>query len=197
MMSRVIAITGQSGSGKTTISKYYRENNYTVVDCDEIAKNAHNNADCLKELVKEFSEDILVNGKLDKKELSKKAFINKQTIKKLTDITHPFIIQDILKEVNKAKANKEKIIFVDGAVIINHDFEKYCDEFIVVISEIESQLKRIMERDNISLEKAQLRIKNQDTNESMLKKANYVIENNSTLENLILSAQSTLKKILK
>ncbi len=196
MRNRVIAITGQSGSGKSTVSKCYQDKGFKVIDCDEIVKTVHHNKDCQVELIKEFGDDIIENGEINTKILSQKAFLNDKTLQKLTDITHPFIIKVILDTILEYHKNGDNIVFVDGAVIIGHEFEKYCDEFIVVLADYNKQIDRIAKRDNISKEKAEKRIKRQTSYTNMLFKANYVVSNNAGLELLLNQAEFVLKQIL-
>ncbi len=197
MKNRVIAITGQSGSGKSTVSKYYNQKGYKVIDCDEIVKTVHDNIECQKELSKEFGEDIIENGKINKFILTKKAFQDEKTLQRLTDITHPFIIYDILKLIKEYHSQGNNIVFVDGAVIIGHEFEKYCDTFIVVHSECDAQIERIMKRDNISHEKAEARIRKQTSYKEMFLKADYVINNNQNFNYLIQKSDEVLKDIIE
>ena len=80
--------------------------------------------------------------------------------------------------------NGNNIVIVDGAVIIGHDFEKYCDKFIVILCDKERQYERLIKRDGISLQQAQNRIAKQTKLEVLLSKADYLVYNNTTLEEL-------------
>ncbi|MEG1801586.1 MAG: dephospho-CoA kinase, partial [Oscillospiraceae bacterium] len=72
------------------------------------------------------------------------AFKDTQSLEVLTEITHPFIIDKILKLVQDSFSKGEKVVFVDGAVIIGHSFEKYCDKIIVVTASLENQCNRLI-----------------------------------------------------
>lgn len=193
----IVAITGQSGCGKSTLSAFYRSRGYTVIDCDEIARQIHDNADCQLQLRECFGRDIISGGVLDKKLLSRRAFASADGVQKLTDITHPFIIREILRLADRAFDSGEKIVFVDGAVIINHDFEKYCDRFVVVVAGEEVQCARLEKRDGITRQQAMERIKKQTPYSDMLKKADYVINNNKEIDSLIFQRRIVLKQIEK
>ncbi len=194
---KVIAITGRSASGKSTVSSVYKNLGFTVLDADLSAKKAVSNQKCLEKLVEAFGMQIISNGQLNRKLLAKTAFESADNTKLLTDITHPFIENLLLNDINTAKNNKEKIVFVDGAVIIGFIFEKHCDEFIVVTSPIEKALKRIIKRDGISRESALMRLDKQLPEEEYLKAANYIIKNNYDKKRLEKDALDVLNKVLK
>ena len=195
---KIVAITGQSGSGKSTLASFYASKGLTVIDCDQVAKEVHGIKECLDSLSAYFGEDIITGeGTLDKKLLSQRAFASREGTQALTDITHPFIIDLILKKADAAFKSGNNIVFVDGAVIIGHDFEQYCDEFIVVVAGLDVQCERIMKRDGITREQAEERISQQTPIIQMIKKADYIVYNNSSLEKLFYQGELVLQQIAR
>lgn len=128
----VVAITGQSGCGKSNLGRYYASKGYTVIDCDKVAADIHSNTECQQQLCSAFGSEVVKDGVVDRAVLAKKAFADAQSLQLLTDITHPFIIKEILSKIENAQSD---IVFVDGAVIIGHSFESYCHKFIVVVTD--------------------------------------------------------------
>ena len=118
-----VAITGQSGCGKSTLSAFYTSRGYKVIDCDVVAKEIRSFPECQQQLAEHFGADIIFEGQIDTKLLSMRAFASEENLQKLTDITHPFIIAEILRQANEAFDKGDELVFVDGAVIIGHDFE--------------------------------------------------------------------------
>ncbi len=192
---QIIAVTGQSGSGKSTLSAFYSSKGHVVIDSDKVAKEVRDLPECRQELCEEFGSDILVNGRISPDVLSKKAFSDVIGVRKLTRITHPYIIRKILKRANSAFDKGEKMVFVDGAVIIGREFEKYCDKFIVVVVSPEIRVKRIVSRDKITFQKAMERISLQTPYPEMIKKADYVVGNNSAPEDLIVQGEFVYRRI--
>ena len=92
----IIAITGQSGCGKSTLSSYYRSKGFTVIDCDVVAKEVRDIPECQKELSLRFGGDIVEEGVINTRKLSARAFGSPTGVRTLTDITHPYIINEIL-----------------------------------------------------------------------------------------------------
>ena len=191
----IVAITGQSGCGKSTLSAFYSSRGYKVVDCDVVAKDIRTFPECQQQLAEHFGVDIIFEGQIDTKLLSQRAFVSAENLQKLTDITHPFIVAEILRQANEAFDKGDKLVFVDGAVIIGHSFEKYCDKFIIVVAELETQCARLMKRDNITFEQAQTRILKQTPYSDMLKKADYVINNNKDVQGLILQGELVIRQL--
>ena len=191
----IVALTGQSGVGKSSLANFFVDNDVPVIDCDEIAKEIHSVVDCQIQLCQEFGADILQNGLIDKQLLAQKAFSSPESLQKLTEITHPFIINKILSDADNYFKMGNTTVIVDGAVIIGHDFEKYCDKFIVILCQRESQYQRLIKRDGISLQQAQNRIAKQTKLEDMLCKADYIVYNNGTMEELENQGNYILKSL--
>ncbi len=195
---KVVAITGRSGSGKSTVAKIFTAQNFTVLDADAAAKRAlQKGSECIAKLAIAFGNDIVLeNGEIDKKLLAQRAFQTSEGAKTLTDITHPKIVSILASDIKNAWKKGEKLIFVDGAVIIGGLFEKYCDEFIVVTAPDAEAVKRITARDGITKQLANKRLSAQKTLAEMMEKANYIIKNNADSASLEKAALSVLGEIV-
>ena len=178
----IIGLTGGIASGKSTVSKYLAEKGFKVYDADKIAKNISEEKYVQEEIIATFGDKILdKNGNVDRKKLKEIVFENKDKLKKLNGIIHPKVI-DFYKKL-KEKNTNEMIIF-DVPLLFESGLDKICDKILVVISDYEVQLDRIVERDKIDRELASKIVKAQLSNEERIKKADVVIENNSNLEDL-------------
>ncbi len=168
-----------------------------MIDCDKVAKEVREIPACIDALSKAFGRDIVKDGGIDKALLAQKAFDSRESLQKLTDVTHPFIIREILDRTEAAFGRGERLVFVDGAVIIGHDFEQYCHKFIVVVISEEKQIARLMSRDSLTREQAKNRFLKQTTYSDMLKKADYVINNNTDIQSLIVQGEFVLQQLEK
>jgi len=178
----IIGLTGGIASGKSTVSKYLAEKGFKVYDADRIAKNISEKKSVQEEIILTFGNEILdENGNVDRKKLKEIVFENKEKLKQLNAIIHPKVI-DFYKELKEQ--NTDKIIIFDVPLLFESGIDKLCDKILVVISDYEIQLNRIVERDKIDRELAEKIIKSQLSNEERIKKADVVIENNSSLEDL-------------
>jgi len=179
----IIGLTGGIASGKSTVSKYLAEKGFKVYDADKIAKDISEKKSVQEEIILTFGNKILdENGNIDRKKLKEVVFENKEKLKQLNAIIHPKVI-DFYKKL-KEKKNTDEIIVFDVPLLFESGIDKFCDKILVVISDYEIQLNRIVERDKIDRELASKIIKSQLSNEERIKKADVVIENNSSLEDL-------------
>ena len=178
----IIGLTGGIASGKSTVSKYLAEKGFKVYDADKIAKNISEEKYVQEEIIATFGDKILdKNGNVDRKKLKEIVFENKDKLEKLNGIIHPKVI-DFYKKLKEK--NIDEVIIFDVPLLFESGLDKICDKILVVISDYEVQLDRIVERDKIDRELAEKIIKAQLSNEERIKNADVVIENNSNLEDL-------------
>lgn len=195
----VVALTGRSGCGKSTVAEYFRAAGYPVLDADKAAAAIMvEYPACVQELAAAFGADILdEEGKLLRRKLADRAFAAPEGQKKLTGITHPYIIRSLLEKIAAEAARGAKLVFVDGAVIVGEAFEQYCEKIVVVDAPEEQQVKRLCARDGITPEQARRRIGAQLSRERLNAAADAVICNDSTPENLLAQAQNVLQALCK
>ena len=194
----IIGLTGGIGSGKSTVSKFLREFGITVVDADEISRElVRPGMPAWKDIVEKFGQDILLSdGTIDRAKLGKEVFASPEQLKRLNEITHPRIIGETKKRVSKLKLNKPEIpIVVDAALLIESGYYKEMDKVLVVDADEELRVKRIMERDLLSIAEIKKRIQAQMPLKEKLKYADIVIDNNGTKENLKVQLRKICKKL--
>ena len=178
----IIGLTGGIASGKSTVSKYLAEKGFKVYDADKIAKDISEKKSVQEEIILTFGDKILDENKnVDRKKLKEIVFEDKEKLKQLNAIIHPKVI-DFYKKLKEK--NTDEIIIFDVPLLFESGIEKFCDKILVVISDYEIQLNRIVERDKIDRDLAEKIIKSQLSNEERIKKTDVVIENNSSLEDL-------------
>ena len=196
---QIIAITGRSGSGKSTVSAYYASLGYPVLDADQIARQTVlPGSACLAQLCEAFGPEILApDGALDRAALAARAFETPEQAHRLTQITHPAIVKALLEGAANAEKTGKPFVFVDGAVIVGEAFEPYCDQIIVVLTTEREALSRVILRDGISKQAARARMAAQRSEEEMRAAADYIIENTEDREHLGTAAGQILEHLLK
>ena len=190
---KIIGLTGASGSGKSVIAKMF---GFPIVDADKAARAAVEIDECLESLVENFGEEILNNDKtLNRKELAKRAFAEKEKTNKLNEITHPFIIKIMNDEIDMHKQNGACAVVLDAPQLFEAGCEKMCDVVIGVLADKELRKKRIIARDNISEKDAVLRFSASKSDEFFIENCDYIIINNDDIEKAARSVAKILEEI--
>ncbi len=176
---KIIGITGNSGSGKSTVSKMISENyNAKIIDADRIAKETtKNNGEYLQAIRQAFGEDVIKNNELDRKKLADIVFSNKKEKEKLDSLTFGYIVKEIKNELEANQRLDYKYIILDVPLLFESRLDELCDYTIGVIAPKTEKIKRICKRDNLSEEKALQRLNNQENDEFYIKKCDFIIEN--------------------
>lgn len=169
-----IAITGNIASGKSQAEKFLENLGYPVYDSDKIAH------DVLNEITDFYGYDVFTEGKIDRKKLGSLVFSNPDLRQKLENITHPKIKSIILELFEKHQ--KDKYVFVSVPLLYEAGFENIFDKVLFISVDKETQLARLMTRNNFSKEEALIRISVQLPQEEKIKRADFVVENNSSIE---------------
>lgn len=177
-MKKLVGLTGKTGAGKSTVSAYLKEKGAYIIDGDVVARKVLvNNDGLLNKLKKEFGDGVLnLDGTLNRRALAKVAFSTPENTELLNSIMHPAINNLIFEEAEKAFLDYD-VVIVDAAAIIESGFTQKSDYLIVVHAPLDARKKRIMKRDNISEEDADVRINGQKDDEFYLERADFVVKN--------------------
>lgn len=170
----IVGITGGSGSGKSHLCSILKSRGYDVIDTDKVARQVMEKGEaCLLETVREFGDEILKDGELNRKKLAEIVFSDKIKLKKLNEISHKFILARVEDMIAEAVS---KIVFVEGAVLIESGFE--CDFMIGVLADYEVRMKRIILRDDLSYKEAQRRLLAQQKDSFFEENCDFIVWNN-------------------
>ncbi len=193
----VVGLTGQTGAGKTTVCKVFSKNGFSVINADHISRLVMEKGQpCLAEICEFFGKDILLeNGNLDRPKLAGLVFTDKKKLELLNSITYPYITAEILKMIRKLSAEGKKLILLDAPTLFESRADDFCELIISVISREEFRAERIMKRDNISRESAQYRMDSQLKEEFFRTHSDFIIKNNSDIDNLFAVATEVTDKI--
>lgn len=196
-MSVVVGLTGQTGAGKSTISRIFAENGFSIINADIVARQVmQKDSPCLMEVTDIFGYDILNKDRsLNRKKLAEIVFTNKIKLETLNVITYPYITNEILNQINLLSDMGKKFILLDAPTLFESKSDDFCEIIISVLSDSEIRKQRIISRDNISPEQAQNRMDSQLSESFFINHSDYIINNNSTLENVCAIAKELADKI--
>lgn len=191
-MNMLIGITGGIGSGKSAVSAYLESLGEAVLCADKMAKHVVRPGEAGNLAVREaFGDDYFFeDSTLNRKKLASDVFENTARIKKLNDILHPIIISEMF---NRA-CNMSGRVFMDVALLIQASMHRKMNFVWLVTADVETRIDRVMKRDNATVEQVKKRMRQQMTDEEMIKYADEVIDNSKTLNHLYQQIDSILKK---
>ncbi len=183
---RVIGLTGNIGSGKSTVSRRLKELGAVVIDTDRIARDVVTpGTPGLDQIVKTFGSDVLMpGGELDRAKMGDMVFKDPAARSKLEAIVHPLINQEVVKRIDEYKSGKNNALamVVEVPLLIESGMHRLMDEIWLVTVNPEIQLNRILSRDRLSPEQARRRMNSQMPQEQKIKFATKIIENSGTPE---------------
>jgi len=177
----IIGLTGGIGSGKSLISDLFADLGITVSDADVVARKVvEPKNEALKTIVSYFGKYILLSdGTLNRNKLRNIILHDLEAKQWLERLLHPLIEQEQLNIIKNATSPYSLLV---SPLLIEANQTKYCQRIILVKSEKDIKIRRIMQRDNVSYTDAHLIISQQMTDEQRMDFIDDVIENNSTPE---------------
>lgn len=194
---KIIGICGSSGSGKSTVCDYFDELGVPILDCDRIYHELVNTpSDCLAEIISEFGQDFLKDGRLDRKKLGKIVFSDPMKLSRLNEISHRHVKLKLEQEFEKMSNEGFSACVIDAPMLFEAELDKRCDAVIAVVADEAAQIQRICVRDGIDVQNAMKRLANQISATELMERADYVIKNHGTLEDLKNNSQKILNIIL-
>lgn len=192
----VIGLTGNIGCGKSSLSNILKNNSLDIIDADIISRDIMNNKDLLNKIFEIFGDDIKKeDGTLNRKELGKIVFNDDEKLIMLNNITHPAIKNEIKKRIKEIEDNNRNIVVVDAALLIEGNFLDLVDKLVVISCDLDTQLNRIIKRDNITKEEAISRIKSQMDQSEKIKYGDYIIDNSKGIDELNYKANKLITYI--
>lgn len=180
----IIGLTGKSCSGKDTVVECLDKNQFSVIDVDKLGHLALE--ENKEKLVSTFGKKILKDGAIDRKALGEIVFRDPGELKRLEEITHPFMREETIKRAHLIES-EGKIAVINCALLERMKLVSVSDEIWLVLSPYEKRLERALKRDGVTEKMFSERTKSQlDIGQSIYdgKKRVFTILNNQGKEEL-------------
>jgi len=173
---RIIGLTGGIGSGKSTVSRLLEVMGIPVYTADTESKKLVNTSPQIREqLTAVFGSQLYKNGELDKMMLASLIFGNDEHLRYVNSVIHPVVFDDFRQWVEQKK--ESSLVVVESAILFDSGFAKSVDVTVTVSAPLEIRIRRVKERDNVSRETIEARIKSQMTEEERNRASDYIIIN--------------------
>lgn len=179
----VVGVTGGIGSGKTAVTNLFAELGITIVDADIAARIVvEPGRPALAAIAERFGPTMLqADGTLNRAAMRTRIFSNPDDKRWLEQLTHPRIGEEIAHQLKTATSPYAILV---SPLLIEGDQHKFCDRILVVDVPEHVQLQRTIQRDSNDADQVRRIIASQATRTQRLARADDVIENTGTLEEL-------------
>ena len=192
----MIGLTGPTGAGKSTVSGFFGEYGFKIVNADKIAREIMEpNGVCVRQLVYAFGKSILApDGSLNRRALAMKAFSSRENTQTLNDITHPQIFLRTLKLCREYIDRGERKIIFDAPVLFESNSDLMCDAVVSVTAPKEVRISRLMQRDRLPREEIERRISAQKDNAFYESRSDFTIDGSQDIAQVRSQVQSIINK---
>ncbi|MEA1873178.1 MAG: dephospho-CoA kinase [Bacteroidota bacterium] len=175
-----VGIAGGIGSGKSSIAKAFKNLGIPIFYADPEARALMTNSPTIKsKLIHAFGEKVYTDNQLNKTALSKLVFNDKAARELINKIVHPKVRNTF---ENWAKSKHSDIVMIEAAILFETGLYKTLDATILVLTDKNQRLKRIMLRDNINEDTARKRLASQENPNNHKNLATFLINNNDEVE---------------
>jgi dephospho-CoA kinase len=193
----VIGLTGNYGTGKSTVAGMFKELGAVIIDADQIVRGLLEKQEVISEIKKTFGDGIIqiTNDRNQKIEINRKlladiVFEHPHLRISLEDILHPRVFEKIDKEIKKLP--EDSIVIVEAPVIFERGYQNRFDRIITVFTDEDTAVNRLKEK-GVPEEDALKRLKSQFPVQMKISKSDYAIDNSKDPE----STRRQVKEIYK
>jgi dephospho-CoA kinase len=175
----IIGVTGNFGSGKSTVAVMFKKHGARVFDADEIVHELlSRNEVCRCAVRGAFGDAVMTQGGIDRAKLSAVVFADKKRLKKLEAILHPMVKAKVEAEIRKFRGG---IFVIDAALLIEAGWLDMLDALIVVRATLEEEVRRLRKRSGHSRAEVLTRLQYQLPFSEKRKHADFVVDNRGRL----------------
>ena len=176
----IIGITGGIACGKSTVSNELKKYGAKIINADKMAHwQMSPGGEIYNSYIDHFGKDILdEEGLIDRRKVADIIFNNKAELNWVNDMAHPILLKHVREQLVKNQNEGVTLTVLDVPLLFEAGWDKECDETWVVHLKPVKQVKRLMERNNLTQEEAEARIKAQLNSKERRLKADKVIDNN-------------------
>ena len=191
----VVALTGNYGSGKSTVARMFGDLGARTLDADEIVRRLLSEPDVIKEIIEAFGEEAVSGGVVDKKWLAEWVFRDSHARITLEDILHSRVFRRISEEISLLPYDSDCIVIVEASVIFERGHQGRFDRIITVYTSVETALERLKAK-GVSEKDSTSRLATQLPVEIKMRGSDFIIDNDKDIENTREQVRSIYQTLL-
>ena len=194
---KLIGLTGGIASGKSTVAAILKRLGAAIVDADALAREVvEPGQDAWKNIVETFGTEVLqADQTLDRQKLRATIFNNPAARKTLEAIIHPRVRALAEERIRRHAAAGYEVVVYEVPLLFEGNLHEWLRPVVLVACDVDIQKHRLLQRDGLDVEAAQKHIDAQMSLAEKRRLADYVIENDGSLEDLERQVQAVLNKI--
>ena len=195
----IVGLTGSVGTGKSTVANFFKELGAYIIDWDALAREVvRPHVKAWGEIVEYFGKDVLNEDlTINRQKLADIVFSDREKVDKLNQISHPEVFKEDERITNEIRSlAPDALIIKDIPLLIEAALPVFVDKIVIVYVSEQTQLKRLEEK-GMSRKDAQNRIKSQLPLEEKIKSADFVINNDGSLEETKRQVEEIYSRLIK
>lgn len=191
---KLIGLTGGIGTGKSSVAQVFRSLGWEVLSSDSTAKTVTgSNPGVRSAIAALLGEDVLTSDGLNSRLVAERVFgsdaESSTRLRELEKIIHPHVLEYHMKQIHELDERGSGTVVVDSALIYEVGLEDGFDYVVVVNASVQECIRRVMQRSGLTEEQVRQRIKQQMPMKEKCMRADFVIENSGTLDELEAAAK--------
>ncbi len=170
-----LGVTGGIGSGKTTVCRVFAVLGIPVYSADEEARKIQeSDGELMDEINRLAGKNLYTTGKLDRPELARLIFNNRDLLEKVNSLVHPIVSGNFKKWITEQDS---PYTIMEAAILFESGAYRIMDKILTVVTPVEERIDRLVKGNRLTREQVMERIKNQIDDESRIKRSDYIIFN--------------------
>lgn len=198
----IVGLIGGIGSGKTYVAEIFERLGAKLIEADKIAYTVLNHPQIKRTLSNWYGYGIIKkNGQINRKKLAEISFKNYKNIRRLNELTHPYIKKQISNRLNQLNNNRKLkemgVVVIDAPLLLETGLDKFCDYIVFIKTSYKTRLNRVL----VSRKWDRTEIKRRERYQIPLSrkqsKADFIINNNKSSDITTSHIKNILRLITK
>lgn len=198
-MSLHVGVTGNIGSGKSSVARRLAELGAAVIDADALARDATEDPEVLAAIARQLGPDLVVQGRLDRAATARRVFADAGARRRLSAIVHPWVrrASAALREELERSEEAPAVVVLDIPLLFENGLEAGLDAVIVVDAPLELRVARVAARSGLDPDEVRARDAAQMPLADKVARADFVVDNGGSPQQLEAQVDAVWGELLR